>query len=751
MTRPQMIRADTIDLQDQNSPSAQDHSSNNSRIAGGRAGTHQNQSLRHAEQEAKEEMSTSPRVSLDQFGSGDQHSHIDIVYDDQDDLMEDLTASGDADNGHYGEEGEGEGDDMLDDDMMDKISSSPSIDDEDIDFEFVYALHTFVATVEGQANAAKGDTMVLLDDSNSYWWLVRVVKDGSIGYLPAEHIETPTERLARLNKHRNVDLSATMLGDNAEKSKNPLKKAMRRRNAKTVTFASPTFFETSDIDYSTEEEEEDGEQTEEEESQIEHQDAQYDVQDEDMVVEPLRPKPHKEKSFRELEAETEETEVDRSSSERPRPSDDSYERTGENVSRSRNGTLRNTDSFFNDDTAETKKISLTPNLLRDDSTASAFSKSEPQEGRASLESIEKSLSAGDKSKRKDKRPGMLSGLFKRKDKKGRSSEDDGEELEKTSEELSRSSPQPKVSSESLREHNNNSKPAGVQRQSSKLQKQPPAEFATANQQTPLNLQEAAAVPVNEVSSPVKEDYGSSIRRVVSPSTGITVEPLQVRTSLERNAAAVEQRAPSSEPSSPVRMQNTAPLMEMNSKMYDDPIADEPIKIIPADNQSSTTIVPPQRLRGNADSIERLSESPVNVSPIQSSTSPQPPALMVDTSSQEEHPVSPLSSHSSSPEFIDRVETKGDETTPISTVSSTATATWSDASLRSYLDDENDIRDLLIIVHDKSNVQPAGPDHPITGSLFKEESRRLKEMSGRLDEMLAGWMSRKADHRVSKVF
>lgn len=54
-------------------------------------------------------------------------------------------------------------------------------DIEDIDFEFVYALHTFVATVEGQANATKGDTMVLLDDSNSYWWLVRVVKDGSIG------------------------------------------------------------------------------------------------------------------------------------------------------------------------------------------------------------------------------------------------------------------------------------------------------------------------------------------------------------------------------------------------------------------------------------------------------------------------------------------------------------------------------------------------------------------------------------------
>lgn len=97
------------------------------------------------------------------------------------------------------------------------------------------------------------------------------------GYLPAEHIETPTERLARLNKHRNIDvrshsngrpfdeigltimqLAATMLGDNAERSKNPLRKAMRRRNAKTVQFSDPTYYEASDIDYSTEEDDEAG-------------------------------------------------------------------------------------------------------------------------------------------------------------------------------------------------------------------------------------------------------------------------------------------------------------------------------------------------------------------------------------------------------------------------------------------------------------------------------------------------------------
>jgi len=48
----------------------------------------------------------------------------------------------------------------------------------------MYALHSFAATVEGQANATKGDMLVLLDDSNSYWWLVRIVKDHTVGTSP---------------------------------------------------------------------------------------------------------------------------------------------------------------------------------------------------------------------------------------------------------------------------------------------------------------------------------------------------------------------------------------------------------------------------------------------------------------------------------------------------------------------------------------------------------------------------------------
>ena len=46
-----------------------------------------------------------------------------------------------------------------------------------------------------------------------------------------------------------------MLGDQADKPKNPLKKAIRRRNAKNVTFnQTHTYVEASDVEYSSDEE-----------------------------------------------------------------------------------------------------------------------------------------------------------------------------------------------------------------------------------------------------------------------------------------------------------------------------------------------------------------------------------------------------------------------------------------------------------------------------------------------------------------
>jgi hypothetical protein len=105
------------------------------------------------------------------------------------------------------EEEEEEDDEEEDEEDEDSaFTSSPSIPDENINFDLVYTLHSFEATVDGQASVKKGDALTLLDDSNSYWWLIRDLKSSEVGYIPAENIETPFERLARLNKHRNVEV-----------------------------------------------------------------------------------------------------------------------------------------------------------------------------------------------------------------------------------------------------------------------------------------------------------------------------------------------------------------------------------------------------------------------------------------------------------------------------------------------------------------------------------------------------------------
>jgi hypothetical protein len=133
--------------------------------------------------------------------------------------------------------------------------SSPEVADddivkEDIDFDFVYAQVTFMAIVEGQANVTKGDKLILLDDSNSYWWLVKVVKDITIGYLPAEIVETPVERLARLNRQKNADLSDSHLIDVVGKAKKQRivdkigRRTWKKAKRKTVVFGNSAYIDT---------------------------------------------------------------------------------------------------------------------------------------------------------------------------------------------------------------------------------------------------------------------------------------------------------------------------------------------------------------------------------------------------------------------------------------------------------------------------------------------------------------------------
>ncbi|KAL9125464.1 MAG: hypothetical protein Q9217_005339, partial [Psora testacea] len=399
---------------------------------------------------------------------------------------------------------------------------------EDIDFEFVYALHTFVATVEGQANATKGDTMVLLDDSNSYWWL----------------------------------LSQTMLGDQDEDKRanplNPLKKAMRRRNVKKVEFAGNSYVEPSDVEYSTDEEEEGNDSfTSHEQNGAEEQRQDQHIQDADpnASVTPLSTRDRaingRDTEDPSIEAETRNGSDQASADDPARDSDEMLERNGTWLgnrgiisllirlddgvtNKSRKGTVRNTDSFFKDDSVETRKINLTPSLLRDDSNGVVrlgTSESRELKTRASLESLEKDAppeKTKDEKKKKEKR-GMLGGMFKRKDKRSKGQDRD-DDSEKTSIDAPRS-PTPKESIESLSQERQ-AAPITPQspRQTSKLHKQPPVKsspkstYSAQNQATlqrqPPTEKKDLVVSEPERAIPPVSDPNSSMRMVLPESQPI---------------------------------------------------------------------------------------------------------------------------------------------------------------------------------------------------------------------------------------
>ena len=103
MLRPSIVRADTIDLQDQRNPTAADHSRHPNPIANGLA-PHQRAEVEQVQQDQRSE-----EQSLQEAWS----------------TGENVEESGGGDGADDGGETESDGDD----DMMDRISSSPSIDD----------------------------------------------------------------------------------------------------------------------------------------------------------------------------------------------------------------------------------------------------------------------------------------------------------------------------------------------------------------------------------------------------------------------------------------------------------------------------------------------------------------------------------------------------------------------------------------------------------------------------------------------
>ncbi|KAJ1648622.1 protein phosphatase regulator [Coemansia asiatica] len=90
--------------------------------------------------------------------------------------------------------------------VNDDNESISSLVDEDVDFNYVYAMFHFPQMVEGQVTVDEGEKLTLLDDSNSYWWLVQNLRDNQMGYIPADNIETAFGKLARVNRRKNLKL-----------------------------------------------------------------------------------------------------------------------------------------------------------------------------------------------------------------------------------------------------------------------------------------------------------------------------------------------------------------------------------------------------------------------------------------------------------------------------------------------------------------------------------------------------------------
>jgi hypothetical protein len=307
--------------------------------------------------------------------------------------------------------------------------------------------------------------------------------------------------------------------------------------------------------------------------------------------------------------------------------------------------VRNTDSFFRDESIETRKITLTPNILRDDSSSIT---SRPSNDRGpSFELIEKELRGDGKpvkveKQKKEKKPGLLGGLFKRsKDKKSKTG--DGDKNGKTSGEMSRESPSmdlddgSPIDRSAVEKQLRQEAELGRSGSKNKLQKSPPISLSPSGTNSPVEARqaEAAAQKKHSADSTSTASSISTTSRVISP---IAEKP-------------AERRDTPSEPASKVRI-----LTNISNKLHSpvDGVKPEKVKraktrealdvdstpeeeeVDPFGDQAeaSELLAPPPGLQkpGAMSSTERLSESPVHVTAEDATPDSEPPPLVGDSSS-----------------------------------------------------------------------------------------------------------------------
>ncbi len=367
---------------------------------------------------------------------------------------------------------------------------------------------------------------------------------------------------------------------------------------------------------------------------------------------------------------------------------------------------------------------------------------------------------------------MLGGLFKRKDKKTKGHEEDVEDSKRSLEEPSRESPQPKESLESLAHDSQKStSQSAPQRQTSKLQKTPPPKISTGantpvsrlepvspistpqeqqNHMVPPPTRPPPSTEIAEVGSAPASHRGKVERSRLEPTGDSGLSPEEtayIETPYDQRQGMLSPLRESilsssrsgTKPEAVKAAQHRMALDDFDSSPEPEERGD-PLHLSSAPNPASVTA---------ANSKENLSDSPVETTQPDQVRIQDPPGLVVDSSSQEEPTILP--SPASSGELVEAPRNQNErETTPSAAESSRNAHTWSDANLRAYLENDTDIRDLLLLIKDKSDMKPPSRNHPLVKDLFKDENRKLEEISNELDNLLEDFLARRSKARREKT-
>lgn len=565
---------------------------------------------------------------------------------------------------------------------------------------------------------------------------------------------------------------------------------------KTVQFAAPTYVEASDYEYDDDEEEEEGagetladgaaadkaEQNGERDADVAAGEQSAAQEEAPRASTPTRG------SFDREQAATLSSPQDE-----PQVSPKLVDKTEAAPLKSRK--TRNTDSFLKDDSMETRKITLTPGILRDEQGKGLSAASSRND---SMESLVKSISPSDSLGKKDskkekdkKKEGKFRGFFKskKKDKKAgleveaaeekHSAEYSGESgltspVETPAQDLIAAATSP-VDTRSQADVTSRSLSPVTAPAAEEADQPPPAEANVAELEgsgAATGLATVGLAPLNTAlatQDKPKESALSPITNILKRDDSKSVKPAKAKRSKER--VMLDDFDSPEHDDGPDYFDGPEARHVEDDEDEEDRLSEDPIEITSSSLHGTESVHVPtpgpyeereldedneDEDEGEVvDEPESMTSSPSLIEhPAEPLETPSEPTTQDDSDSTPRGPRSPnpTAAAATTTPSIHNLSTTDNSTTPwsrspvtdrgASPATSISQQSWSDTSLRSWLEDGSEVKDMLVLIHDKSGVVPVGDDHPLMAGLFTEQKKGVQDMMTQLDGLLGSYLQRK---------